>query len=202
MSLLRLAGVSREDAFRAIVHGRLCLEFHSSHRRSGPARLLPVAVALGAFLFTFGLPITQQIGHAQLVYRFGVPLAVLALIEARERKSLRKLALARFWTTWQFYCSIYVGYFLVLLFIAMVLGQALCSVWGVVAGGRSMPGDAFGAWVKQSGREKAVFLIAVCLMASAMAVLLRPYALASHVYNFQRSWPEIAAILPRPESYL
>jgi hypothetical protein len=200
--LLRLTGVSREDAFGLWFAAGYVINFIAALyalERLGCSRF---SAALGSFLFTFGLPITAQEGHAQLLYRFGVPLATLALVKAREQTSLRQLALAAFWTTWQFYCSIYIGYFLVLLLGALTLAQGLISPLGPFAGVRALPGETLRFWDSHTLRQKLLFLGSIVVLSAAMLLLLQPYIRAAHIYHFGRAWVEIADMLPRPVSYL
>src|ERR1700722_8725980 len=172
---LRLAGVSGEDACGLWFVAGYVINFAAALyalERLGCSR---ISVAVGSFLFTFGLPITAQEGHAQLLYRFGVPLATLALIKAREQTSLRQLALVAFWTTWQFYCSIYIGYFLVLLLAALTLAQGLISPLGPLAGVRALPGETLRFWDSHTLRQKLLFLGSIVVLSAAMLLLLQPY---------------------------
>ena len=131
-----------------------------------------------------------------------MPLAVLGLMQARDRRSLRPLSLAAFWTVWQFYCSIYIGYFLVLLLVALVLAQALCATAGPVAGLRSWPRSVARAWAAQPRHDRLAFVATMAVAGAAMAALFKPHGLAGHVYGFHRPWWEVASMLPRPVSYL
>jgi hypothetical protein len=70
-----------------------------------------------------------------------VPLAALALIEFGEKEQLRSLAALVFWLVWQFYCSIYVGYFLGLLLIAFAIALAV--------GGRAFTLAALAFWPRR-----------------------------------------------------
>jgi hypothetical protein len=199
--VFRAIGFAREDAFRWWNMAGFAANFAAAHHalvRLGYSRL---AAALGAFLFAFGLPVTAQEDHAQLVYRFGVPLAVLALEQFATRLLLRQLALCAFWTTWQFYCSIYTGYFLVLLLLALMLGHALCHMGRPIAGIRSLAVGARTLWMRPTARAKAGFLLTMTVLAALIVLLGQPYYDVGRFYGFRRSWPEIAFMLPRPESY-
>ena len=93
----------------------------------------------------------------------------------RSRGQLRQLALAAFWTTWQFYCSIYTGYFLSLLLLALLIGHALCHRGSPIVGLRS--------WHRRhasNGRTrqlvtKAAFLLTMTVLAALMVLLCAPY---------------------------
>ena len=162
-AMFRAVGLAREDAFRAWYVAGFVLNFAAADYalvRLGYSRL---SAAAGAFLFTFGMPVMVQEGHAQLIYRFGVPLAVLALEEFQSNGQLRHLALAAFWTTWQFYCSIYNGYFLTLLLLALLIGHALCHRGSPIIGLRSLAFAARRQWTDPPARTKAAFLLAMAV---------------------------------------
>jgi hypothetical protein len=119
--LPRLVGLSREHAFDVwFVVGTL-LNFASALYALRRLALSTTAAALGAFFFAFALPVPAQDGHAQLVYRFAAPLATLALWQMFERRRLVDFARLAFFTVWQFYCSVYLGVFLVYLLAALTL---------------------------------------------------------------------------------
>jgi len=131
-ALARLAGLPREYAFDIWFIVGVLLNFGCALyvlRRLG---LSTAGAALGAFVFAFGVPVPAQDTHAQLVYRFASPLAVLALWQTFEHRRLVGLAAVAVFTVWEFYCSIYLGLFLVYLLAALacaLLLQARPLVW-------------------------------------------------------------------------
>jgi hypothetical protein len=198
----RLMGFVREDAFRLWYITGFVINFAVAAYalvRLGFSRL---PAALGAFLFTFGLPITAQEGHAQLLYRFGVPLAVLAFENFRVRKNLPNLILVAIWTTWQFYCSIYIGYFLSLLLISLACGHAICHPRGPISAVQAWTGQVPRLWSRSTPSAKIASLLILLLLAACMVLLWMPYLEVSHLYGFRRQWSEVASMLPRPASYL
>jgi hypothetical protein len=201
-SALRLLGYDREDAYRGWYLFGFAINFTAcacSLRRLGHGWL---AAALGAFLFTFALPMTAQSGHNQLNYRFGVPLAMLALVQFELRPRLLTLLAVGFWTVWQFYCSIYLGYFLSLLLGAFALTSALTRTPLGLATLLYWPSRIIYAWQDASGRACTGFLLGGVILCALMAALLAPYFTVSQSYAFRHSWDEIASMLPRPSSYL
>ena len=201
-ALFRALGYGREDAFRFWYVGGFILNFAAGHYALTRLGYSHVAASLGAFLFTFGLPVSAQEGHAQLVYRFGVPLAILALENFRASRQVYQLAAIAFWTTWQFYCSIYIGYFLLLLLAAIIVSHVICRRNGPLRAIRSSMVAASSTWSGASSRAKLVLLLTIVFMSGLMAALIKPYLEASHLYGFHRQWSEIAYMLPRPKSYL
>jgi hypothetical protein len=201
-SLFRVAGFDREDAFRLWYALGFVLNFVAAYYALVRLSYTRVAAALGAFLFDFALPITAQESHAQLVYRFGVPLAVLALLQFSSSRRLRFLTLTAFWTVWQFYCSIYLGYFLVLLLGALLIGLALCRAKDRPARFGALLEKALHPWRRETSRARAAFLLATAGLAGLMLFLVVPYLQATHLYDFRRDWSEITRMLPRPASYI
>ncbi len=198
----RAIGLVREDAFRAWYVVGFVVNFAAAVYALVRLGYAELPAAAGAFLFTFGMPVMVQAGHAQLLYRFGVPLAVLALEEFRSHGQLRHLALAAFWTTWQFYCSIYDGYFLSLLLLALLIGHALCHRGSPIVGLRSLASAARKQWTDPPARTKAAFLLTMTVLAALMVLLCAPYVEVDRLYGFRRYWFETAQMLPRPVSYL
>ncbi len=201
-AIFRSVGLVREDAFRLWYIAGFAINFVAAYYalvRLGYSRF---AGALGAFLFTFGLPVTAQEGHSQLIYRFGVPLAVLALENFSSREQLSQLSLVGFWTVWQFYCSIYIGYFLLLLLAALAFGHAVCRGGGLVPAVRASGAKVARLWTRSTMHAKAAFLLVSPLLAASLVLLWKPYLDVNHLYGFHRQWFEVASMLPRPASYL
>ena len=125
--IARLLGLSREHAFDIWFSVGTLLNFASALyvlRRLG---LSTAAAALGAFFFAFAVPVPAQDPRAQLVHRFAAPLTVLALWQMFERRRLVDVGRVAFFTVWQFYCSIYLGLFLVYLLAALSAALLIAS---------------------------------------------------------------------------
>lgn len=191
-ALFRALGLGRIDAFRLWFVAGYIVNFAAADYALTRLGFSRIAAAVGAFLFTFGLPMNSQEYHAQLVYRFGVPLTVLYLEEFRRRGELQMLAWATFWVTWQFYCSIYIGYFLCLLLAALLAGHLLC-------------GERFRLtqrWQEASWPQRKRFIVIMAILAMLLVILYAPYVEASHLYGLRRPWSETSEMLPRPASFL
>jgi hypothetical protein len=181
--LLRLLGYDRDDAYRGwYLFGFVANFIAASYalRRLGHSYR---ATALGAFLFAFALPVTAQSLHTQLSYRFGVPLAILALVRFERSRRLEYLLATGFWTVWQFYCTIYIGYFLCLLLGAFAVASAVhragatpLSYWPrlmlVAWGNGSARAHPFPACRRRSSRTLARLVLSLCRNKSALR--LRP----------------------------
>jgi hypothetical protein len=201
-SAFRVLGLDREDAFSGWYLVGYIANFGACAYVLRRLSYGWLGAGLGAFLFTFGLPITVQNGHAQLLYRFCVPLAIFSLLKFSEKPSLRLLLAVGFWTVWQFYCEIYTGYFLSLLLVSFVLAHSAVNARGTRGILRYWPSRVVIAWRSDSMRSRIAVLCAGGALFIAFAWLLAPYLKASRIYGFKRSWEEIASMLPRPASYL
>ena len=193
--LARLLGLSREHAFDAwFVVGTL-LNYASALyalRRMGAST---VAAALGAFVFASGVPVPAQDAHAQLVYRFPIPLAVLAFWQMFEQRRLAAFGRVAFFTTWQFYCSIYLGLFLAYLFAAMLLAMLLVR--------RPLDQVQWRANIAAAPVPARLAAGGVSLLSIlAFVYLIDSYYRIKQTYNLWRPGASITELLPRPESYL
>ncbi|MGH6981486.1 MAG: hypothetical protein ACREFC_09795, partial [Stellaceae bacterium] len=122
--LARAAGAGKYAAFQIWFCTGFVLTYVSAYwclRRFG---LSPFGAAAGAFLFSFPLPATAQYGHAQLLYRLFVPPAMLAFDRAVTRRDRTAGAACFLFTALQYAMTIYIGYFLVLLFGAYLIAMA------------------------------------------------------------------------------
>jgi hypothetical protein len=194
--LLRHLGLDRELAFDGWFFIGNCLNFVVAYivmRRFGFSDL---GSAAGAFVFAFALPALSQEGHAQLVYRFAIPFAFVAFHNLLSIRRLANSWQVFFWVTVQFYCSIYLGIFLVYLLLATLLAFVLLNK------GHRLYGDLY----TSINNESPVTLLLSCLVAllcvSALLWLLYHYYAVSANYDFARPRGEIKEMLPRLSSYL
>lgn len=200
-SLLRSMGLDPENAFCGWYLVAYIVNYAAALfalRRLGCGG---IASGAGAFLFAFGLPMTAQEGHAQLAYRFGVPLALLALVEFDRRPRLLSLVQLAFWATWQFYCSIYLGVFLLFVLMSTMLSMIVSGRGSILKKLSSRADRLWRMWKDAIGIERALASAAIAISTGALIALAVPYLEVKHIYNFRRDWGEIAPMLPRPLSY-
>lgn len=195
--LARLLGLSREHAFNVWFITGTLLNFASALyvlRRLG---FSIAASALGAFFFTFALPVSAKDGHAQLVHRFPAPLATLALWQMFERRRIADFSRVALFTVWQFYCSIYLGLFLVYLLAALSAGI-------VIARGRAGWAQWRANLAAESARKRRIAAGVVLGSALALVYLGANYFFVARLYGANHGWSleYITQFLPRPESYL
>jgi hypothetical protein len=194
----RLLGLPREHAFNAWFITGTLLNFASAMYMLRRLGFSVAASALGAFFFTFALPVSAKDGHAQLVHRFPAPLAVLALWQMFERRRVADLARVAFFTVWQFYCSIYLGLFLAYLLAALAAGIVLAR--RPLGGWEQWRANLLAESDRMRWTTAAVFAVSVL----ALGYLGAGYLLISRQYGVTDGWTieYITQLLPRPVSYL
>jgi hypothetical protein len=157
-----------------------------------------IASTVGALIFAFALPTA---GHAQLHYRFGLPLAIVFFASFLNNKSWRDLLLSGAWLVWQFYAGVYFGFFTLLLLATMsltFLGYALIDSRISL---KSVCNDFFQSWCAQTKTQRIVFFSCSALGLLFLLFLFYPYLQVTYLYGAKRTWSEIATMLPRPQSY-
>lgn len=190
-AVARALGASRESAFDVwFVVGFLATYAACVYalRKLGFSWL---AVAAGAFVFTFALPVLAKDGHAQLLYRFAIPLAALEWLRFLASRKAVRIATTGCWLAVQFFCSIYLGVFLSMLLAAITVAAIVVRPdWArlvVPAISRRAGVAIFATWVALS---------------AALAAVLAKYQSVAHEYGFRRQHVEIVDLMPRPTSYL
>ena len=191
-ALARFARLPRELAFDFwFCIGDLLTFFTCSYaaRRFGFSWF---AAAVAAFVFTFSLPALAQEGHAQLIYRFAIPLAVLECWQMLEMRRLNRLPQLGIWVALQFFCSIYLGLFLVMFIGAMLVTDFFDRTPRSTAPAQPHPGHRL--------YQLSWWLIAALLWAGLLCMLAKYHAVARE-YAFGRGTDEITSMLPRIGSY-
>jgi len=115
-SVMRVLGFGRDTSFQLWILVGITLNFFSMAWVLKKIGSKGLGLACGAFLFAFSLAYTNQLGHAQLTYRFASPLAWFFFYLFLTDPKPRHLALSLIFCVLQLYCTLYVGYFLLLFF--------------------------------------------------------------------------------------
>ncbi len=161
------------------------------------------AATVGALIFAFALPTMAHARHAQLHYRFGVPLALVFFAEFLHRHSWKALLVSLGWVVWQFYAGIYIGFFLLLFLALMIVAHAIVMLCRKP---RPRLRDQLTLlaldWNSQGFGQRATFLIGAAALLALMVVLFYPYLQVQKIYGTTRHWTEISWMLPRPQSYV
>ena len=194
-AIARVSGFSREYAFLAwFITGNL-LNFWVSFYSLKRLGFSVVASAAGAFVFAFALPALPKEGHAQLIYRFASPLCFLYFYNFLENKKLDCFAKAVFWLALQFYCSIYIGIFLVYLLFSSTIACIFLKQ-------RTFFREWLNAWYMLSRWSFIRSLGLICLSCFAIAWLLYHYHATAGHYGIRRPISEILSMIPTASAYL
>lgn len=115
---MRAVGLSPERAFQG--HFILCFVLNFAVAAWAIRRLGfgPVGAAVGAYVFSFALPLSGQLQHTQLYPRFLVPPALVFTWEFLRAPRAWRVVAAAWCIAGQIYLTVYIGYFLTL-FIAL-----------------------------------------------------------------------------------
>lgn len=200
-AFFRCLGLYRETAFQAWYLLSYLLNFAAATIVMKKINLKPLAIGIGAFLFTFSLPVLAREGHGQLSYRFCIPLACYSFWLFSQKPKLKLLALTLLWLVWQFYLSIYLGYFLSLLLTVIAIGLPFYQYRSIIKCLRYWPCLIINAWKSIKVKPDIFYLFSIFSLFLALIYLFQPYISASKTYNLTRSWQEVSQILPRPQSY-
>jgi hypothetical protein len=195
----RLLGATREWSFQAWLLVGFLLNFVSAYWMLRRMRFDVLGASCGAFVFAFALPVLHQEGHAQLGYRFAIPMAVLAWWRIVEQKNLIDAFSLLFWVSVQFLCSIYLGVFLGYLLVAISLGYFVCKGFGFVDGAKRL--EPFKLPDLRGVRDVA--LICLSLVACGLVIwMLVQYQSVSAEYRLSRPIEALEPLIPRFSSYL
>lgn len=201
--LFRFIGLDRESAFQGWFVTGFILNFASAAFVLLRLKLKSIAVGMGAFFFTLGLPFLAQETHAQLLYRFCIPLACYWLWRFSQEPRLFTWVALVIALVWQFFLSIYLGIFLILLLVAMTLLIPLFSplhpIWNALF---YWPKKARAAWQQTHPIWRFFSVLITIVLSGSLIFLLRPYYIATKVFGFSRSWDEVTSMLPHWQSYL
>ena len=201
--LFRWVGLDRASAFQGWYIFGYLLNFIAVSYVLWRLKLKPLAIGAGAFFFTFGLPLLAQENHAQLLYRFCIPLACFSLWRFYQAPRLQTLISLGAWFVWQFYLTIYMGIFLsLLLAVLIVLLPFFVPTQTFLQRLMEWPRCLIESWSKAHLAGRILAVVAVALIGFGFIILILPYYRTSRIYGFSRSWSEIFTMLPRIQSYL
>lgn len=214
-ALFRAGGLDRETAFQFWYILGYVFNFVVSAVILNRVKLKPLAAAVAACFFTFGLPILAQENHVQLLYRFGVPAACYCLWAFYREPRLRGLVWLVFWTVWQLFAGIYIGIFLMMLLAAMAVllpfffplpprtaaakANSPGLIWSRIL--FSWPVKFRQVWLNARRLENVAGSLIIVILVGCLGIMLWPYFRVTSSYGFYRSWAEVTTMLPRLRSY-
>jgi len=193
-ALFRALSADREGAYLGWFLVGSCLNYLACFYVCTRLGFSLFASAAGAFVYAFGLPALLQEAHAQLNYRFAVPLAFASFTRYLDNKNTKDLAQTLLWVAVQFYCTIYIGVFLAYLLMAVLISTLLIDSKTFFERSKS---------AQQAGRSYQLRNVAlIVLSVVAMLVLLGQYYRVNSMYAFDGADIETTYMLPRLSSYL
>lgn len=191
-AFFRWGGLDRETSFQWWYLLGFCLNYAAASYVLSRLKFNPLATGMGAFFFTFGLPILAQETHPQLLYRFAIPLACFALYQFFQTSKLSNLSILSICIIWQFYLSIYMGVFLaVLLLITGILLPFSLIAATLRERLACWPKQIKQAWLCSTPSERMITAAAFLGSGILFILLMWPYYQASIHYGFFRSWGEV-----------
>ena len=195
-AVYRILGASRETSFQLWALTLFALNYSATWIVLRKHKFHPVAVIAAAYLFTFPQVMAAQMGHAQLMPRFMVPLAFMMgslFVESGRPKHLFWLLTA---CAGQLYLGIYLGYLLslaisVFCLVFFLLRRKWDDVW---------------KYIKDNARQ-SVYRRGGAYVVCCIAFFLTLLPLALPYYNAHKDiepnpWWLVSSMLPHWQSYL
>jgi hypothetical protein len=202
-TLFRWVGLDMASAFQGWYILGYFLNFIAAGYVLWRLKLKCLAIGAGAFFFTFGLPMLAQENHAQLLYRFCIPLAFFLLWRFYQVPRLQTLICLGAFIVWQFYLTLYMGIFLLLLLTVLFIllpffvpEQTFFQQFAI------WPRCLIESWSTAHFTKRVLAVVVAAVLGFGFMVLILPYYRTSRIYGFSRSLFEVYAMLPRIQSYL
>jgi len=190
-ALFRLLEFDRETSYQIWFLVIFTLNYFSCAWVLRKLSITRVGAAVGAFIFSFSLPMAAQMNHSQLLPRFMIPFTFFFTIKYLENKSYKTLLLACAAFSIQFYLTMYMGLFLILALILFFISSILLQ---------NNRNNQFIEYISNNYKNIAITsLIFVGTFISLLPLIL-PYRQTSLELG-TRSWGEIRLFLPRISSY-
>jgi hypothetical protein len=154
---LRRLGTDQERAYQLWWLSTFPLTYLSTFLALRWAKYSVLGASVAATMFTFSLPVMGCSGHAQLFPRYTLAWAVLAWWKFLQAPNRCEFAIAVFATAWQIILTVYIGYFLLWMLLALTLTMAIF---------RQIPWGQFRALPRRSWLEfVAVMVLALLQLA-------------------------------------
>lgn len=154
------------------------------------------SAAAGAYVYAFALPTVYLEFWGSLNYRFAIPMAFLSFWLLLREKKIRHLSHLTFWVMWQFYCTIYLGVFLVYLLLATLIAYWYTYKESIVCVVKNI-------WASNSIKTSLANIIISLFYFSLIASMLMQYhSITYGDYNFSRPISEVLNYLPTLSDYL
>lgn len=178
---LRERGWERETALQLWVAALFALNYWITFGVLWHWTRRPWLAACGAFFFAFGLYGMPQMGNVQVLPRFMLPVGLYLLWAWLRTARPAWLLLATGALIYQFWCGVYLGFFLLLAYGLLAMAHVVMN-WGHV---KSLRPDRSWAWP----------LAALAILAAGLAPLMWPYMKVADTMG-TRHFEEVAASIP------
>jgi hypothetical protein len=188
-ALLRTLSFDRETAYQLWFLCILALNFISCMFCLQKLKLPLPAAAIGAYIFAFSLPVAGGLGHIQMLPKFALPLIMYCLIKFIRDKKAIHLFFFLFFSVYQIYCGIYLG------FMSAIASIVVIAVM-LIGPDFKKEIRILGTFFKTHWLRSLVFFI---IHGSLLFLLLRPYVLLSG--GLERDYMYAARGLPNLASY-
>lgn len=194
--IVRALGLSREVAFDCWFAIAFVANFFAAFWAFRILQLPRLAAAIGAFVFTFALPVLHLEIHAQLMYRFASPLAYAFFWRFLQQRNIKDFVFAGFWVVIQFFCAIYLGVFLGWILIALLIA------WLIVCESRGFWSGLAHSVVSGSFRHLLQLSVLALLSVAALLWLMSQYISIMNEYDLEQPLWQVIAFLPQVFGYV
>ena len=190
-TLFRLASFSRETSLQLLIISSLFLNFFISYiviKRLGYSF---VSSFLGAFLFSFSLPIMAQVNHMQLLPRYFSFLAIFFLYRFWNNPKLLSFIFFLLNIVLQFYQSFYLGVFTSILSVFLLIALIILDKRPLQEILKNLLGSKYSILLK---------FIFIFLSALLLIPIILPYYRVSQMHG-THEWETVISMLPSIRSY-
>jgi len=199
--IVRILQFKTDTSFQIWFYIGYVVNYYAAYYSLRKLKFSVIASIVGALIFTFALPTAAHASHAQLHYRFGIPLAMLFFIEFLEGKNWKALGLSGVWLTWQFYAGIYMGFFTLMILIGLLCSYLIFALLDQKGKINKVIHPFIQSIHQHNKINITLFMLTVILLVVLLLILFYPYIQVVNLYGAKRTWDEISLMLPRPQSY-
>jgi hypothetical protein len=155
----------------------------------------------GALVFAFALPTTAHAMHAQLHYRFGIPLSLAYFTLFLRKGNSASLLISIGWMIWQFYSGIYMGFFNLIIMTIMFVTNIFLTYDKNDSGAHTFFAHFIKKIIELFKGRRPIFYFFLAVFFFLMLLLFWPYLRVQSLYQAFRDWGAIRSMLPRLQSY-
>ena len=186
-SIFRIFGQDRETSFQYWFLLMICLNYCSCYFLLKYLFKNPIAAILGAIVYSCSLALQNQIGHAQTIPRFAIPIALWMGLLFIEKLNPNYFFAMIFFVVFQIYCGIYLGFMLIIPIAFLVLSSFFVKR------------NLYLTKIKEFKWWRSI-LISLLLNSLILMPLIFPYIKRAELSGFY-SYHEIVQNIPTIKSY-